>query len=301
MSHHLLQQEALANIIERYTRTDGQHPSLIPTLSFTRISKITDPAHGVYTTSLCVIAQGEKEALLSNERYTYNPNHYLIASVELPVIAQITKASSEKPYLALKLDFSAHEIIDCLREMALTTQKSKTTKRGIYISQMEQPLLDALLRLVYLLETPADISVLAPLIKKEIIYRLLQSEHREQLIQIGIEGSTTQQVAQVIQYITKNYEKNIPIKQLTAIAQMSPATLYRHFNQVTTMSPIQFQKELRLQTARRLLISEPLNAADVAFRVGYESPSQFSREYSRMFGRSPKEDVKFFEEKLTLR
>lgn len=285
----------LAKLIERYTEKDGYYPTAIPSLSFTRISNVTEPNHGVYNTSLCVIAQGAKEASLAKKRYIYNSTDYLVASVDLPVIAQVIEASPEIPYLALKLEIQSNEILEVLRELQMEANKKEGAKRGIFVSRMEQALLDAITRLVQLLDTPDDIPVLAPLIKKEIIYRILQGEHGERLKQIAIEGSSTQQINNVIKHIMQNYEQSFKIEELAEIASMSVSSLYRYFTEVTTMSPIQFQKQLRLQQARSLLLSESANAADVAFRVGYESPSQFSREYSRMFGRPPKEDIKYLE------
>lgn len=289
---------SLAKLIEDYSEKDGHYSTAIPSLSFTRISNVTEPGHGVYNTSLCVIAQGTKEALLAQERYIYGATDYLVASVDLPVIAQVIEASPNIPYLALKLQFQSNEILEVLRETQIEDNKKETAKRGIYVSQMKQPLLDAIIRLVHLLDTPEDIPVLAPLIKKEIIYRVMQAKNGDRLKQVAIEGSSTQQINNVIKHIMQNYEKPFKIEDLAKIANMSVSSLYRYFTEVTTLSPIQFQKQLRLQEARGLLLSESGNAADVAFRVGYESPSQFSREYSRMFGRPPKEDIKHLENEL---
>lgn len=291
-------QNELATFIDRYTESDGNYTTPIPSLFFTRLSNVTEPKHGVYNTSLCVIAQGRKEALLAQERYIYSPSDYLVASVDLPVIAQVIDASPEVPYLALKLEIKSNEILEVLRDMQIETNKKEFAKRGIYVNQMKQPLLNALTRFVQLLDTPEDIPVLGPLIKKEIIYRVLQSEHGGRLKQIAVDGSSTHQINKVIQHIMQNYDQSFKIEELAEIANMSVSSLYRYFTEVTTMSPIQFQKKLRLQEARSLLLSESANAADVAFRVGYESPSQFSREYSRMFGRPPKEDIKYLEKEI---
>jgi len=288
----------LAKLIKRYSEKDGNYTTAIPSLFFTRISNVTEPKHGIYNTSLCVIAQGVKEALLAQDRYIYSPADYLVASVDLPVIAKVIEASPEVPYLALKLEIKSNEILEVLREAQIEANKKESAKRGMYVSQMKQPLLNAITRLVHLLDTPEDIPVLAPLIKKEIIYRVLQGEHGERLKQIAIEGSSTYQINNVIKHIMQNFEKSLKIEELAEIANMSVSSLYRHFTEVTTISPIQFQKQLRLQEARSLLLSESANAADIAFQVGYESPSQFSREYSRMFGRPPREDIKHLEKEL---
>lgn len=294
----LKKQEELATLIEQHAKKDGHYATAIPSLSFTRLSKITEPTHGIYDTSLCIIAQGAKKVLLGQNDYQYSPAHYLVASVDLPVTAQVTEASLDLPYLALKLEIQPSDILKVLGQSQIKISKKEKAQRGMYVSELEQPLLDAVIRMIRLLNTPDDIPALTPLIKEEIIYRLLQGEYGSRLKQLAIEGSSTQQVHYVIQYIMKNYDKSFKIEDLAKTSNMSVSSLYRYFTEVTAMSPIQFQKQLRLQKARSLLLLKPANAADVAFQVGYESPSQFSREYSRMFGRPPKEDIKHLEQEL---
>lgn len=282
----------LTELINEYTDSDGIHPTAIPFLSFTRFSDLTGPSYGVYNPSLCIIVQGNKEVLLAQEKYMYGPTDYLIASVNLPITGRVTKASAEMPYLALKLEFTPSQIYEVLREYEMGTNKKESAKRGMYVSKIEDTLLDAVTRLVRLLNTPEDIQVIAPLIMKEIIYRVLQGENGGMLKQIAVEGSSTHQISAAIEHIMSNYDQSLKIELLADIANMSVSSLHRHFKEVTAMSPLQFQKQLRLQGARGLLLAESADAADVAFRVGYESPSQFSREYSRMFGLPPKEDIK---------
>ncbi|MCH6264504.1 AraC family transcriptional regulator [Neobacillus citreus] len=286
------QRVELTKIIEGRTGRDGTQMTAIPTLFFSRYSDETGPNYGVYKPSVCIIVQGMKEVLLSQERFQYGPADYLVASVNLPITGQVTEASCEVPYLALKLEFTPSEILEVLREFQMGVDKKENARRGLYVSKIEPSLLDAVTRLARLLDHPKDIPVLAPLIRKEIIYRVLRGEHGGMLKQIAIEGSSTNQISDVIEHIMNNYEKSFKIEELAELANMSVSSLHRHFKEVTAMSPIQFQKQLRLQEARSLLLSESADAADVAFRVGYESPSQFSREYSRMFGLPPKEDVK---------
>jgi AraC-like DNA-binding protein len=286
------QRAELVKLIDRRTERDGSHTTEIPSLFFSRYSNDTGPNYGVYKPSLCIVVQGMKEVLLSQERFQYGPADYLVASVNLPITGQVTEASSEIPYLALKLEFTPCEILEVLREFQMGDEKKENAKRGLYVSKIEPSLLDAITRLARLLDNPKDIPVLAPLIKKEIIYRVLQGEHGGMLKQITIEGSSTNQISDVIEHIMNNYKNSFKIEELAEIANMSVSSLHRHFKEVTVMSPLQFQKQLRLQKARSLLLSESADAADVAYRVGYESPSQFSREYSRMFGLPPKEDVK---------
>jgi AraC-like DNA-binding protein len=286
------QQDELAKLIECHAGRDGSHATAIPSLFFSRYSNATGPNYGVYKPSLCIVVQGIKEVLLAKERFRYGPADYLVASVNLPITGIVTEASSNVPYLALKLEFTPSQILEVLRDSEIGVGYKENTKRGMYVSRIELSLLDAVIRLARMLDNPKDIQVLAPLVTKEIIYRVLQGQHGGVLEQIAIEGSVTYQISDVIEHIMNNYNRPFRIEELAEIANMSVSSLHRHFKEVTAMSPIQFQKQLRLQEARRLLLSELTDAADVAFRVGYESPSQFSREYSRMFGFPPREDIK---------
>lgn len=229
---------------------------------------------------------------MAQERFRYGPSDYLVASTDLPVSGQVTEASPDVPYLALKLAFTSSQILEVLRDFKIQGEKKENAKRSMYVSPIESSMLDAVIRLARLLDNPNDIPVLAPLFTKEILYRVLKGPHGGSLEQLAIEGSSTYLIRDVIEQIMNNYDRSLRIDELAEIANMSVPSLHRHFKEVTAMSPIQFQKQLRLQKARQLLLSESTDAADVAYRVGYESPSQFSREYSRMFGFPPKEDIK---------
>ncbi|TVY07358.1 AraC family transcriptional regulator [Paenibacillus cremeus] len=286
------QQNELANVIKRYAENDGVHATAIPSLFFIRRSDVSGPSYGVYNPSFCMVVQGAKEVWLAQERYEYNPAEYLVSSVNLPVTSQVIEASPDVPYLGFKLEFTVNQILEVLRDSEIRVGPKENAKRGMFVSRIEFSLLDAVIRLVRLLDNPKDIPILAPLFTKEIIYRILQGEHGVMLEQIAIEGSSAHQIKDVIEHITNNYDKSFRIEELAEKVNMSVSSLHRHFKEVTAMSPIQFQKQLRLQEARRLLLSESTDAADVTFRVGYESQSQFSREYSRMFGLPPKEDMK---------
>ncbi|CAH0324252.1 AraC family transcriptional regulator [Priestia megaterium] len=285
------QQHELAKLIERLSKQDGVHPTTIPSLFLIRESIITEPISRVNEPSFCIILQGEKEVLLGEERFLYGPGHYIVASVDLPVTGQVIKASADSPYLAFKLEFTSSQVLEVLNGTDFKTGQGKNAKRAMYVSKVEPSLLDAVVRLASLLETPQHIPVLAPLLKKEILYWILQGPHGEALEQMALEGSNTSRIREVIDHIINNYEESFRIEELAEIANMSVSSLHRHFKEVTAMSPIQFQKQLRLQEARRLLLAESTDVADVAFRVGYESQSQFSREYSRMFGFSPRVDI----------
>lgn len=285
-------QKKFIELIERHIDGDGKHRTDIPSLFFTRFSQVTGPHYGVHTPSLCIIAQGLKEIILAQENFIYGPAEYLLTSVNLPITGQVIEASPEAPYLAIKLEFTASEILEVLHVSEMKISRKEKAKRGMVVNQLEGHLLDAVIRLASLLDQPNDIPVLAPLIKKEIIYRLLQGKQGATLKQMALEESSTYQLSDAIKYIMNNYHQPFRIEDLAEIANLSVSSFHRQFKDVTTMSPIQFQKQLRLQEARRLLVTESTEATDIAFRIGYESPSQFSREYSRMFGLPPKEDLK---------
>ncbi|WP_438347509.1 AraC family transcriptional regulator N-terminal domain-containing protein [Paenibacillus sp. FA6] len=285
------QQHELGKLIERYSEQDGVHPTAIPSLFIIQESIISEPVYRVNEPSFCIIVQGEKEVLLAQDRFRYGPSDYIVASVGLPVMGQVIKASPDAPYLAFKLEFTPSQILDVLSDSEILVGSKKNAKRAMFISKVEPSLLDAVVRLACLLDNPEDIPVLAPLITKEILYRILQGPHGDALEQMAIEGSYGYRIRDVMEHIIHNYDRSFRIEELAEIANMSVASIHRHFKEITAMSPIQFQKKLRLQEARRLLLSESTDAADVAFRVGYESPSQFSREYSRMFGLPPREDI----------
>ncbi|PEK99051.1 AraC family transcriptional regulator [Bacillus sp. AFS017336] len=285
-------QNELTELIERHTSHEGVNETVIDSLFFIRESNITEPKYRVYKPSLCIVVSGVKELLLANESYKYGPGNYLVASVDLPVTGQVIESTPNSPYLAFRLEFSPNQIVEILTETKISTNSKENAKRAIFVSQLEESILDGVIRLVRLLDSPEDIPILAPIFKKEILYRVLRGQHGGILQQIAIEGSTTNRISGVIDQIKMNFYKSLRIEELADIANMSVSSLHRHFKEVTAMSPLQFQKHLRLQEARLLLMSESSDAAEIAFRVGYESPSQFSREYSRLFGFPPKEDIK---------
>ncbi|MFF2876019.1 AraC family transcriptional regulator N-terminal domain-containing protein [Gottfriedia sp. NPDC057991] len=282
----------LIQIIDLNTSHEGVNETSINSLFFIRESNITDPKYRVYKPSLCIVVSGVKELLLGNERFKYGPGNFLVASVDLPVTGQVIEATPNTPYLALKLEFNPNQILEILTDTEISTNSKENAKRAIYVNELERSILDAVIRLVRLLDSPEDIPILAPIFIKEILYRVLRGQNGSILQQIAIEGSTTNRIREVIEQIKANFYKSLRIEELAEIANMSVSSLHRHFKDVTAMSPLQFQKHLRLQEARLLLLSESSDAAEVAFRVGYESPSQFSREYSRLFGFPPKEDLK---------
>ncbi|MCP3742865.1 AraC family transcriptional regulator [Paenibacillus sp. A3M_27_13] len=298
MSENLIrQQQELTELIERHSLQNSAKETAIPSLFFYQHSSITEPAYRVYKPSFCVVVQGLKEILLAQERFEYGPSNYLIASMNLPVIGQIIKASTDSPYLSLKLEFTQNQILEVLNDCDIKVTSKDNAKRALFVGRMESSIQDAVLRLARLLDTLGEIPFLAPLYTREILYRLLQGPYGVELAQIAVEGSSTYRIREAIDHIVRNWDQSFRIEDLADTASMSVSSFHRHFKEVTAMSPIQFQKQLRLQEARRILLAESADAADVAFRVGYESSSQFSREYSRMFGAPPRADIKRLKEK----
>jgi len=290
----LKDQQRLAALIAKFTPSDGMHDTAIPSLKLIRRSHPSETIHSVYTPSLCIIAQGSKIASLADETYQYDSSAYLVASVHLPISGQIVDASPEKPYLCAQLNFSTEDILDIASETRPEQEQSLTSeaRRALWVKPFNQSLMDAMLRLVQLLDRPEDIHVLAPLIVREIIYRILRDDQNGVIEQFAMIGSHAHGIAKAVHLIRRDYARPLRIESLAKEVNMSASTLHKHFKSVTAMSPLQYQKAIRLQEARRLLLSEQLDAADAAFKVGYESPSQFSREYSRMFGLPPISDLK---------
>jgi AraC-like DNA-binding protein len=238
-----------------------------------------------------MIVQGAKRVMLGEEVYVYDAESFLVSSMELPVVSQIIEASGEKPYLGLTLELDLKEISQLMADIDLP-EPAPEECRGIAVSQVTLPLLSAVRRLLELLDSPEDIPILSPLIKREIFYRLLLSEQGPRIRQIVTAGSHGNQIARAIDWLIDNYDKTFQVKDVADHVWMSSSSFHKHFRSITAMTPLQFQKRLRLNEARRLMLTEKLDAMNAAFQVGYESPSQFSREYSRLFGAPPLRDIK---------
>jgi AraC-like DNA-binding protein len=245
----------------------------------------------MYEPSVCLVVQGAKRVLLGDESYLYDARHYLITSVHLPTVVQVVEASSEKPYLGLKLTLDQREISQLMVDSNLPAPPSQQSTRGMATGEVTLPLLNAFQRLIGLIDDEKDIPILSPIIQREIIYRLLVGEQGARLRQIASAGSQSQQIARAIDWLKSNFAQPFRIDDLAAEARMSSSTFHHHFRSMTALSPLQYQKQLRLQEARRLMLTEHLDAATAAFQVGYESPSQFSREYNRQFGAPPVRDI----------
>jgi AraC-like DNA-binding protein len=238
-----------------------------------------------------MVAQGAKRVQLGDDTYVYDAHHYLITSVHLPTVVQVTEASPEKPYLGLRLTFDLKEIAQLMADSNLPPPRTQQSSRGMATGEVTPALVSAMHRLVDLLDNERDIPILAPVIQKEILYRLLTGDQGERLRQIAAAGSQSRQIARAIEWLKGNFAQPLRIDDLAARASMSSSTFHHHFRSMTALSPLQYQKQLRLQEARRLMLAERMDAANAAFQVGYESPSQFSREYSRLFGAPPLRDV----------
>lgn len=284
--------ESLGKSIDLWTTGKERIDTLIPGLSLFKRYEPTEPMGGMYEPGICIIAQGEKRVLLGNETYVYDAKHYLITAVHLPTIAEITSASQDQPYLGLRLKFNLHELSQLMADSKLPPPRIQQSPRGIAIGEVNLPLLSCFQRLLDLLEEEADIPILAPVIVREITYRLLIGEQGKRLRQIAAVFSQGRQIAQVIDWLKDNYTAPFRIEDLAKQINMSTSTFHHHFKSLTAMTPLQFQKKLRLNEARRLMLAEPTDAATAAFQVGYESASQFNREYSRLFGAPPLRDIK---------
>ena len=283
--------EALGKSIARWTENGELFTTAIPGLSLFRRDEPTEPISGMYEPSICLVAHGAKRLLLADDAFVYDTRHYLITSVHLPTVVQIVEASREKPYLGLKLKLDQREMSQLMADSNLPPPRTQQSNRCMATGEVTLPLLTAFQRLIDLLAEQQDIPILAPVIQREIIYRLLVGDQGERLRQIASAGSQSHQIARAIDWLKGNFTQPLSIDDLAAQARMSASTFHHHFRSMTALSPLQFQKKLRLQEARRLMLSERLDAANAAFQVGYESPSQFSREYNRLFGAPPLRDI----------
>jgi len=282
--------EELAALVERYAQLEGVTATAWPALSFFRADAPSDRSCAMYEPCLGLLLQGYKHILVGEERLEQEYGHYLINSIDVPVTAQVVRASPQEPCLCITLRLDPVRISEWLSDVKLP-KPSSATARGIALSPVSAELLDPLLRLVRLLESPEDLALLAPLIERELIYRLLTGDQGARLAQIAAVGGQGQQIARAIQWLRLHYNKPLRISDLASMVNMSASSLHHHFRQITAMSPLQYQKVLRLHEARRLLLTEGCDVATAAHRVGYESPSQFSREYSRQHGAPPLRDV----------
>jgi AraC-like DNA-binding protein len=283
--------ESLRRSIARWTDKSERVETAVPGLTLYQRAEPTQPASAMYEPSVCVVAQGAKRVMLGDDVFVYDQKHFLITSVDLPTVVQIIKASREKPCTGIVLKLDQRVISQLMVDSNLPPPRPQQSSRGMAAGEVTLPLVTAIQRLVDLLSEPKDIPILAPIMQREISYRLLVSDQGARLRQMASVGSQSQQIARAIDWLKGNFTKPLRIDDLAAQVNMSTSTFHHHFRQLTAMSPLQYQKWLRLNEARRLMLAEKQDATSAAFQVGYESPSQFSREYSRLFGSPPLRDI----------
>ena len=260
-------------------------------LLLNRASTPTRLEHSVFFPAFCVIAQGRKEILLGDSRYWYEPAHYLIATAEVPIASRITEASPERPYLNVILKLDSRLVSSVMVEAGHGAPHSQSLVTAIDVSPLDAGLLDAVVRLITLLSSPSDAYFLAPMVMREIVYRLLKGAQRGRLAHIATLGSNTQRITEAITRLRDEFNQPLRIEEVARELGMSVSGFHHHFKSLTAMSPLQFQKQLRLQEARRLMLGEGLDAASAGYRVGYDDASYFNREYKKLFGAPPVRDV----------
>lgn len=287
-----LNREELVERIKRVLPNDGKAEP-IKGLHFMRVSQHQEPIHGVSFPSFCGIAQGSKEMYLGEDLYRYDPYHYLLATIELPIVIHQIDASPERPCLNFQLELDPALVASVMMETDLPApRKNSGSSRALDVSPLNDTLLEAVVRLVRLAEAPAsDVRMLLPLLQREIIYLLLCGEQSARLRQFAALGGHTDRIARAIERLRADYNKPLRIENLARELGMSQSSLFDHFKEVTAMTPLQFQKQIRLQEARRLLLGADVDAATAGYRVGYEDTSQFNKEYKRLFGAPPMRDM----------
>ena len=283
--------QALAHFIGQRTSGSGDFDTEIPGLSFFRREAVSPPTICMVEPCIVLVVQGAKRMWVGGEAYPYDTSRFLATSLDLPANSEVLDASPIRPCLGLCFRFDLGLLTDLIAQGGLGSRSDKSTGVGVGIGEVTPVLLEPLGRLLALLDEPDAIPVLAPLIQREIHYRLLTSDQAPMLRQLASVDSQGRRIAKAIDWLKLNYASPLRIDQLAAHVQMSTPTFHHHFRQLSAMSPLQYQKWLRLSEAKRMMLNEHLDVSSAAFKVGYESPSQFSREYSRLFGVPPKRDI----------
>ena len=280
-------------LVDRIAQALPEDGTLDVSASFrlARSSKPTQPIHSLYQPAFCVVAQGRKQALLGEEVFRYDPGHYLIYTVDLPLTFRVEEASKERPYLGFRLNLDSSLVASVMMESGIEPKKGDVSMKAMDVSPMDANLLDAVVRLVRLLDAPVEGKVLEPLIVREIVFRLLAGGQGARLSHLLAAGADTHRISKAIGHLRDNFDQPLRIEDVARDLGMSVSGFHHHFKSVTAMSPLQFQKQVRLQEARRLMLGEDLDAASAGFRVGYEDPSYFSRDYKKLFGAPPQRDI----------
>ena len=283
---------AMSALMTRFATGDGTWATAIPRLSFIRYSTPHQPMPAHYPPCFCLITQGSKSIAFGDDRLVYDAARFVVAAVDLPVTGVVLEATPKKPYLCVMLEIDTQELASLLIDLETPARADAAPRRGLFLGEATAPFVDAVWRLMRLLDTPGDIRALAPLAEREVLYRLLQSNADGRLRDVVAGNGPARRIAQSIAWLRSHYDAPLRVERLAEAAHMSPSSFHAHFRRVTAMSPLQYQKLLRLQEARRLLMADAVDAATVGHRVGYQSPSQFSREYRRAFGTSPGADYR---------
>jgi AraC-like DNA-binding protein len=245
----------------------------------------------VYQPSFCFVAQGRKQALLGEEVFRYDPGHYLIYTVDLPLVFRVEEASEERPYLGFRLNLDPPLVASVMMESGIEEKKGGASLKAMAVSPTDANLLDAVVRLLRLLDAPVERNVLAPLIIREIVFRLLAGGQGARLSHLLAAGGEARRISRAVGYLRENFDRPLRMEEIAHELGMSVSGFHHHFKSVTAMSPLQFQKQIRLQEARRLMLGEDLDAASAGFRVGYADPAYFSRDYKKLFGAPPQRDI----------
>ena len=285
--------ESKRELIERMIKALPQDGLLepLPGVRLARASQPTDRIFGVTHPSVCVIAQGAKEVSVGDSLYRYDAQHYLIATMELPITGKVVEASKDHPYLSLRVDLDPSVVASVIVESGLPVPQNHAHAKAVYVSSLDTDLLGAIVRLSRLIESPTEARVLMPLVKREIVFRLLMGDQGNRLLHLPMLGGQSHQIAKAVERLRENFDKPLRIDNLAKDLGMSSSGLHHHFKAVMDMSPLQFQKLIRLQEARRLMLGESFDAASAGYHVGYEDASHFSRDYKKHFGDSPVRDV----------
>lgn len=275
----------LVDRVRRHCSGEGLQSTSIPQLQIVMSTEPSKRVHALQQPALCYVAQGTKVATVGGHIHHYAQGAYLVSTVELPVTGEVIEASQQEPYMCFMVELDPRTVYRVAK--TANFDPAPPSAPGVFVAQAESTLSDAITRLVRCLDSDHERKVLAEGILHEIVYRLLCSEFGGVVSELATDGSRTQRIARAIEHLKNAYDQSIRLPELAKLAGMSVSSFHQHFKSVTTMSPLQYQKQLRLQEAYRLLTTEDTNAAEVSFRVGYQSPSQFSREYTRLFGAPP--------------
>jgi AraC-like DNA-binding protein len=282
----------LAHSIAHYAPRDGVFPLRLPGTYALRRGRITsEPVHATLGPSLCIVAQGAKVMMLGGEVLEYDPARMLVFAVDLPVAGQLTRASQREPFLGFKLDLVPARVAELAARVYPRGAPKPTDTRGLYVGQTTDGIIDAVARVLDLMIRPQDADLIGPLVVDEILIRLLQTPIGPRVAQIGEPKSGVHRVAQAVSWIREHFAQPVTVEEMAASANMSASSFHERFKAVTTMSPLQYQKALRLHEARRLMLFQKMDASEACQRAGYVSPSQFSREYARFFGSAPTKDI----------